>query len=62
MLSESVSAVKATDSLTTRGCACNISAVVFEPVNAIVSLAGQVVEQITDTAADQLQATFWKDA
>ena len=28
---------KATDSLTTRGCACSISAVVFDPVNAIVS-------------------------
>ena len=37
MLSESVSAVNATDSLTTRGCCCNISAVLFEPVNAIVS-------------------------
>ena len=35
--SESVSAVKATDSLTTRGCCCSISAVAFEPVKAIVS-------------------------
>ena len=36
-LSESVSAVNATDSPITRGCCCNFSAVHLEPVNAIVS-------------------------
>ena len=35
--SESVSAVNATDSLTTFGCCCRNSAVDFEPVKAIVS-------------------------
>ena len=53
--SESASAVNRTDLATTCGCVRSRCAVEAEPVNADQVLLGEVVEQVADAAADQLQ-------